>query len=293
MADLADFSLLTGVKAVLNPSGTIPDGLNAAIANSRGEIVIRVDARCDVAPNFVTTLVSKLDDPAIGSVGGAALVLDRGIFGSAYAVAFNSPLLGPSTYRYGAISGPTDTAYLGAWRRSDLEAIGGFDSRLIRNQDNELASRIRATGKTIWYDADAVVGYRNGRGLKATLAHHREFGLWRMAQRSHGQAGFDRRHLVALGSAGGAALTGLGLLASPTGRKLVAATSAAAYVAAGAGAYRTARRLRSKRPDIVGPDFHPVGVALAPALATAINASWLSGVIQGRFMKPDETWSAR
>ncbi|MCB1031958.1 MAG: hypothetical protein KDA95_11505, partial [Acidimicrobiales bacterium] len=199
----------------------------------------------------------------------------------------------PSTYRYGTVSGPTDTAYLGAWRRSDLEAIGGFDSRLIRNQDNELASRIRATGKTIWYDADAIVGYRNGRGLKAALAHHREFGLWRMAQRSHGQAGFDRRHLVALGAAGGAAVTGLGLLASPTGRKVVAATGAAAYVAAGLGAFRTARRLRSKRPDIIGPSFHPVGVALAPALATAINASWLSGVIQGRFMKPDETWSAR
>ena len=49
----------------------------------RGSIVIRVDARCQLQPDHVSRIIDRLGDPAIGSVGGAALVLDRGVFGSA------------------------------------------------------------------------------------------------------------------------------------------------------------------------------------------------------------------
>ena len=41
---------------------------------------------------------------------------------------------------------------------SDLLELGGFDPRLIRNQDNELADRVRSSGRTVFYDAELVVG---------------------------------------------------------------------------------------------------------------------------------------
>ncbi|MEZ6196199.1 MAG: hypothetical protein R3F20_10815 [Planctomycetota bacterium] len=37
-----------------------------------------------------------------------------------------------------------DTVYLGAWRTETLRAAGGFDESLPRNQDDELAARLRA-----------------------------------------------------------------------------------------------------------------------------------------------------
>lgn len=275
-----------GVRVVPNPSGTIPDALNLAIAASRGEVVVRVDARCEVAPDHVARVLAVLDDPTIGCVGGAQLVLDRGVFGSAYAIAFNSALLGPSPYRYSRRSGPTDTAYLGAWRRADLLAVGGFDPRLLRNQDNELADRIRGSGKVVWYDADLVVGYHNARSLVGALAHHRDFGLWRMLQSGDGQRGFTRTHVAAVAAVAAATAGGVAALASPRTRPLVVGLGCVGYALAATAARRTAGRLRRARPDIAGPDFHPLGVLAAPAVAVLVDAAWGAGVAQGIVRPP-------
>jgi len=270
-----------GVRVVRNPTGTIPDALNLAIAESTGQVIVRVDARCRLSPHHVTRVLRSLEDPAVGCVGSAQLVLDRGLFGSAYAVAFNSLLLGPSKYRYSRRSGPADTAYLGAWRRDDLAELGGFDPRLLRNQDNELADRVRAAGKTVYYDADLVVGYYNARGLKAAMAHHRDFGLWRMIQRSQGQRGLARKHVLAVVSVLSVVGAAAPAMRSRRGRASATAVGAASYLIGAIGSYRSANRLRQARPDIEGPEFHPVGVALAPGIAALINGAWLVGLAQG------------
>lgn len=273
--------LPAGVRAVHNPSGTIPDALNLAIASGTGEIIVRVDSRCDVQSDHVLRVIRRLEDPTVGCVGGAQLVLDRGLFGSAYAVAFNSVLLGPSRYRYSRCSGPVDTAYLGAWRRRDLEDLGGFDPRLIRNQDNELADRVRASGKTVWYDADLVVGYRNGRGFGSSMAHHHEFGTWRMLQATGGQQGLHPRHVVALGAAALGALLGVAGLLNPTTRRPVLTTALGGYAVTVAASAWSASRLRHRRSDISLAGFNPIGVALAPVVAGAIDIAWGAGVVRG------------
>lgn len=271
----------SGVRIVPNPSGTIPDGLNLAIAASTGEIVVRVDSRCVVQEDHITRVLARLSDPEIGCVGGAALTLDRGLFGSAYSMAFNSPLLGPTVYRYRRTSGPADAAYLGAWRRYDLESLGGFDPRMVRNQDNELADRVRASGKVVFYDADLVIGYYNARDFRGAMAHHHEFGLWRMVQREQGQRAFTHRHVAAVGAAGLGAVVGAGLLSARGTRKYALVGAAAAYLSAGAYAWRSASRLRRSRPDIDGPPFHPLAPMIAPAVAVALDGAWLAGVIRG------------
>lgn len=275
----------TGVRVVTNPSGTIPDGLNLAIAASFGEFVVRVDSRCVVQPDHMTRVLDRLADPAVGCVGGAQLVLDRGLFGSAYALGFNGALMGPTVYRYRRVSGPVDTAYLGAWRRQDLDALGGFDPRMIRNQDNELADRVRASGKVVFYDADLVVGYHNARDFRGAMAHHHEFGLWRMVQRDQGQRAFTPRHVAAVAVAGLGATMGAGLLAARSTRPYALVGATAAYAAAGAYAWRSAGRLRRARPDIDGPPFHPLAPMIAPAVAAALDGAWLAGVVRGAFRR--------
>lgn len=269
------------VRAVTNPSGTIPDGLNAAVSASSGDRIVRVDARCNVQADHVMRVLKGLERDEVGCVGGAALVLDRGLFGSTYALAFNSPLLGPTVYRYRRKSGPVDAAYLGAWRRSELEALGGFDSRLIRNQDNELAERVRASGKQVWYDSDLVVGYYNDRTLIEALRHHHEFGLWRMIQREQGSRALTPRHVAALAGLASVGVAAAGAVAHPRTRRWALVAGVAAYAGAGALSWRTATRLRRARPDIEGPGFHPAAPLLAPALAALLNAGWLVGLVRG------------
>lgn len=270
-----------GVRVVHNPSGTIPDALNLAIAESRGEVIVRVDSRTNLQQDHMARTVAALEDPAVGCVGGAQLVMDRGVFGSAYAVAFNSPLLGPSAYRYRRSSGPVDTAYLGAWRTTELRALGGFNAQLLRNQDNELAERVRASGHVVLFEANLVVGYLNGRGLRSTVAHHHEFGAWRVLQSSSGTRGLGPKHAVALGIGAGTVVTGLAALARPRSRRLALGAAGSGYVAATALAYRSAIRLRRARQDLELAPLNPVGVALAPALAAVVNAAWVGGLIRG------------
>lgn len=281
LAGRAPSEVPAGVQIVRNPTGTIPDGLNLAIEASSGEVVVRVDARCVLQPDHVGRVVAGLEDPDVGCVGGAALVLDRGLFGSTYAVAFNSPLLGPTVYRYRRTSGPVDAAYLGAWRRSDLDALGGFDPRLVRNQDNELADRVRVSGKVVWYDADLVIGYYNARSLRGALAHHHEFGLWRMIQREQGQQALTRRHVGSLGAVATVGLATAGSLACRRTRPIALASGAAVYGAASLLSWRSATRLRRARPDVTGPAFHPLAPLLAPALGAALDGAWLAGLVRG------------
>ena len=268
-------------RVVANATGTIPAGLNAAIAASRGQIIARVDARSHLPPNYVATVIDTLADASVGCVGGAALVLDRGLFGSTYAIAFNSVLLGPTVYRYRRTSGPVDTAYLGSWRRRDLELLGGFDTELHRNQDNELADRVRTAGQTVWYDARLVVGYYNDRDLRGALHHHHEFGLWRMIQRGRGQRSLTRRHRASLAALAAATVIGAGTLAAPRTRSLVARAAIVGYLSAGVVAWRSASNLRAARPDLITEPFHPLAPLLAPGLAAALDASWIAGILRG------------
>ena len=67
------------------------------------------------------------------------------------------------------------------FRRSALQAVGGFDERLTRNQDYELNIRLRAAGGTIWFDPNLWVSYRP-RGTVGRLARqYFQYGQWKRA----------------------------------------------------------------------------------------------------------------
>jgi hypothetical protein len=46
----------------------------------------------------------------------------------------------------GGEEGEAPTVYLGAFRRSALERVGGYDEGMVRAQDWEMNHRIRETG---------------------------------------------------------------------------------------------------------------------------------------------------
>src|SRR5207244_1944245 len=56
-----------------NPGRTVPHGLNLLLAHSRGEIIIRVDARTEIAPAYVRPRVDLLENTAADNVGGRSV----------------------------------------------------------------------------------------------------------------------------------------------------------------------------------------------------------------------------
>ena len=168
------------VRLVDNPANDIPVGLNLAIAASRHPIVVRVDAHAELPENYTVTMVGLLNETGAVNVGGVMHAKGRTPFQSAVARAYNSPWgLGGGQYHGAKEAGPSDSAYLGVFRREVLEQVGGYDETLRRAEDWELNSRILAAGHLIWYTPDVAVTYWP-RAKPATLRRQMfATGVWR------------------------------------------------------------------------------------------------------------------
>ncbi|MFA9429702.1 glycosyltransferase family 2 protein [Egicoccus sp. AB-alg2] len=219
------------VRVVDNPSGRTPDGLNAAIAASHGEVVVRLDAHAELPVGYVARAVETLRRTGAANVGGKQVpVAERG-FARAVAVAMASPAgAGGATYRVGGREGPADTVYLGVFRRAALDEVGGFDPRFTRNQDAELNVRLRAAGHTVWFDPKLAVDYQPRGTVGGLASQYLQYGRWRrLTGRTH-QGSLSARQLAAptlvLGLAGAA------LLSAATGLWIVLGLAVATYLAA-------------------------------------------------------------
>lgn len=186
-ADPETAAAANGVVVVDNASGTTPAGLNAAVAASRGEIVVRCDAHAVLPPGYVTRAVSTLLRTGADNVGGMQVPVGSDFVSRSIAGAMSSPVgSGDARYRVGGAEGPVETVYLGVYRRSALDAAGGFDERFDRNQDYELNHRIREKGGIVWFDPELRVEYEPRGSLGRLARQYFDYGRWKRV--------FSRRH---------------------------------------------------------------------------------------------------
>lgn len=168
------------LHTVDNPTGDTPTGLNLAIGLSQYSIVIRVDAHCELGPDYTRRGVQILTRTGAANVGGLMDAVGETHFQRAVARAYISPAgLGGAVYHSGAEEGPAESAYLGIFRRKALEEMGGFDETLRRGQDWDLNLRLRKAGHTVWFDPTLKVTYWP-RGSWRKLVHQfHATGIWR------------------------------------------------------------------------------------------------------------------
>ena len=132
----------------------------------------------------------------------------------AWSKAATMPLgVGGARYRLGGAAGPADTVFLGAWRRETLEAAGGFDETLARNEDYEFNWRLRERGGTVWLDPALAAGYRPREGFAALARQYFAWGWWNRAMPARHPRSLRWRHTAApalvASLAGGAAAQAL------------------------------------------------------------------------------------
>ncbi len=168
------------VLVVANPAGVTPAGLNAAIAATSGDVVVRVDGHAELSPGYIRRAVDTMIRTAAVNVGGRQVPRPDTPFEEAVAQATTSALgTGGARYRVGGEEGPVDTVYLGVFDRAAGDAVGWFDESLIRNQDYELNIRLSDAGGTIWFDPELWVGYRPRGSWKALARQYFEYGFWK------------------------------------------------------------------------------------------------------------------
>jgi len=163
--------------------GGIPHNLNAALDTCSGSVVVRVDARSRVPLGYLRTVAELLEGrPDLVVVGGHQTALagvnssmcQRGIARALN----NSFAMGGSRYRRaGRDPGPAETVYLGAFRRADLVRVGGWDERLLANEDFDVCRRLASEG-TVWV-TDQNVGYIPRSTFISLARQYANFGRWK------------------------------------------------------------------------------------------------------------------
>lgn len=172
------------VVVIGNPGGRRSPGLNRALTHASGDFVCRVDARSFLPERYLARCARRLAAmPGVGVVGGAQVPRpgSPGPRAQGIARALSNPwAMGGAGYRTGR-PGPSDTVYLGFFRRTELEAIGGWDERLDANEDYDLCQRYLAKGLVVWVEAGVAVDYEARTTYGQLAAQYYAFGLSKVA----------------------------------------------------------------------------------------------------------------
>lgn len=264
------------VQVVENPSGSTPTGLNLAIGASVGEIVVRVDGHAMIPADYVSSAVSVLQRTGADNVGGIMAAEGVGEFECAVAAAMTSRFgVGDAAFHVGGEEGPALTVYLGCFRRSALERVGGYDESMERAQDWELNLRIRESGGVVYFTPDLRVTYRPRHSLRALARQYRDYGKWRREVAQRHPSTISMRYLAApmtvAAIGAGLVVTTAGALSGRTGWVFAGLTPGAVYVSGNLIA-SLATGIRSK----------DVAVALRlPGVFATMHGAWGWGFLRG------------
>jgi len=160
----------------------IPAGLNCALAEAQGEIIIRLDGHSMPYPDYIERSVSDLEAGLGENVGGVWEILPgtQTWLARSIAVAASHHLgLGDALYRRTKRAAEVDTVPFGAFKRELLALIGLFDETLLTNEDYEFNTRIRRSGHKIWLDPSIRSVYFARPTLSSLAKQYTRYGYWK------------------------------------------------------------------------------------------------------------------
>lgn len=204
------------IRSVRNPdpTGSTPAGLNAALRATRHPVVVRIDGHSLLPREYIRIAVETMRETGADNVGGIMAAEGTTSFEQAVARAMTSRFgVGNASFHTGGQAGEADTVYLGVFRRSALERVGGYDETFLRAQDWEMNLRIRRTGGLVWFQPALRVSYRPRSTVRTLGRQYFHYGRWRRVVMRRHEGTVNFRYLAPPVALGGVVL-GLGLAAA-------------------------------------------------------------------------------
>lgn len=171
------------IQVIDNPRMIVPAGMNLAIRQARGSVIVRMDVHAEYPKDYIARCLRLLRETRAGNAGGRVVTVPNGDGPWARAVAFVTAHrfgVGNSAWRTGDKPGFVDTVPNGAFSREVLEKVGLFDERLTRGQDHELNARIRRSGYRIAFDPNIRIRYFNQGSLSGLLRQGFYTSMWNL-----------------------------------------------------------------------------------------------------------------
>ena len=168
------------IKLLDNERGLTTVGLNAAIKIAKHDYIVRIDAHSEPEPNYFYDGIRILLEQDADEVGGIMQAKGHSAFQKAVAYAYTSRWgIGAASYHIGGQAGEAESAYLGIFKKSALERVGGYDESIIRGEDWDLAQRIKRTGGKVWFSPQLKVTYWPRGRFSRLVKQFYSTGVWR------------------------------------------------------------------------------------------------------------------
>src|SRR5665648_59483 len=181
-----------------NPGEIAPTGLNLAYAQAQGEILIRVDGHCEIAPDYISNCVRHLLEDGVDGVGGSCQTVGETAIARSIALASASKFgVGGSSFR--TVSGRdmmVDTIPFPAYPRRTMEKAGAYDEEMVRDQDDEYNFRIRDQGGRLLLAADVTSIYYSRSSLRRLAKQYYQYGFWKVRVAQKHPSRMRLRHFV-------------------------------------------------------------------------------------------------
>lgn len=263
------------VVLVANPSGRTAAALNAAIAATSYDVIVRVDGHALIPRDYVRTGVETLEATGADNVGGIMAAEGVTTFERAVASAMTSWFgVGGAAFHIGGEAGPALTVYLGCFRKSAIERVGGFDETMIRAQDWEMNHRIRTTGGLIWFTPEMKVTYRPRPNVRRLAKQYHEYGRWRREITRRDRSTISLRYLAPPVTLVGVSVgTIVGIVGLISRQPVVAALGFSAPVMYGLASLIATARTAGTQPFAVWSRL--------PLVFATMHASWGAGFLRG------------
>lgn len=190
------------IRLIDNPQKYTPFGLNLAIKEAKGDIILRLDSHAMYPQDYVLKCVQYLAKSVADNVGGVIKTTPGKNTLAAKAIALcmsHSFSVGNSYFRKGT-QGPmeVDTVFGGCYKKEVFKKIGLFNEKLIRSQDLEFNLRLRRAGGKIMLFPDIVSYYYPKSTFKEFFKHNFADGQWAILPLRFTGKFFRLRHYVPL-----------------------------------------------------------------------------------------------
>ncbi len=184
-------------KLLDNPDKYVPSALNQAIRLAKGDIIVRLDAHSEYAPDYFTAIIHTFSQVEADIVGGSMRIAKgtplQDAIGYATSTAFG---VGNSSFHYDNFEGYTDSVYLGSWKRKIFETTGLFDEAMKRNQDDEFHYRAKSKGFKLYQSPDIKVYYHPRNSYRKLFSQYYQYGLFKPMVLRKVRSEIKIRHLI-------------------------------------------------------------------------------------------------
>jgi len=142
--------------------------LNKLVNESKGDLIVRLDARTHILPDYLKKIAALSQKTKATNVGGVKIPIGKSSNQNIISKLMSHRLcFGGGKFRNQQFSGPAETVYLGAFFKKTMPPTPWFEEIHTKiSEDSDLNYRIRKYGGQVFVDSDIQVYYYPHETLK-------------------------------------------------------------------------------------------------------------------------------